>query len=864
MPPQVVIVKLHVTPNAAASPHDLVSACSAAMQLLVRTAGDGCRLIKRDDERAFYFCTSAHAAIVLALASLVVCTRIRALMPRVDLAASVGIGRGGSDVTTLVFDDDYYGDAVNVASKLGEDVAKAGDVLVETCVFDGLAPERREALALSGVEAHGRSISVSGVNLSAYALVVPEENLSQCISSDVAVPDISSLLIDTAAVAMGFDQLMLRRVVSTTGADHAVIDRAVDALYTDHTVFNSDMSGFTRLTKKHGIRHFLRMIMQMRALVLPIFASHGGRVLHFDGDNVIGVFPCPQAGVDAAIAIQRTLVAHNATQDDDRRIWIKIGLAHGRVLDTGRQLLGPTWQLCEVLGEELARKRQVLMDASVFRAASLDAHRDLLEAIEEVSYPAEMHTDAGQSYVIATTKATMSAVDGTGRVDETPLAVPGGMVPHTTGATAEVVTSACDGGGKDTPEAVGNAVNAVAVAIDNAARTTTSAGASEPTTNTARANVVLASASENDALASSTPTPPPRGATGQTSTTGMGSATPPPRRRAATDTSPSTAGVGNDASPIGSKVRTVAGHANQSDGLTTTGTQGDAKPSGATMATATPSAPNNTRDRLQVSPAVPPVDSASPPPARVVGSGNEADSEYLGFAQAGATEQVVGDCGNTVGDCGNTVGDCGNTVGDCGDAAAVYHVDSVIAPTSSPKHTDQGAAGVEATEVPHAVFDGIVQDTTSSVPASTTTPHSRRRSLENVQCATPPPCSAPHPPQTQLLASSSKHRASTIHPASLGRNGVQSDAGHAVDESVGSSGEVTSNGAHLRRRRGSITEPTTTVGSEFARSDVQQQRQSVAMLLENAQLANFGNRICVPQPPHVRLDGHHKAGSLLT
>ena len=60
------------------------------------------------------------------------------------------------------------------------------------------------------------------------------------------------------------------------------------------TVFNSDMSGFTRITKKFGILHFLAMILKMRSIVRPIIASCGGKFLHYDGDNVIAVFPNPQ------------------------------------------------------------------------------------------------------------------------------------------------------------------------------------------------------------------------------------------------------------------------------------------------------------------------------------------------------------------------------------------------------------------------------------------------------------------------------------------------------------------------------------------------------------------------------------------
>ena len=50
----------------------------------------------------------------------------------------------------------------------------------------------------------------------------------------------------------------------------------------------------------------------------------------------------------------------------DDKILLKIGLAHGKMLDTGMQMFGDTWDVCELLGEELGEKRQILMDSDVY------------------------------------------------------------------------------------------------------------------------------------------------------------------------------------------------------------------------------------------------------------------------------------------------------------------------------------------------------------------------------------------------------------------------------------------------------------------------------------------------------------------
>jgi class 3 adenylate cyclase len=75
------------------------------------------------------------------------------------LYASIGIGWGR---ILNVDEEDMYGDEVNLASKLGEDVAERGMIL--------LTHAARAEVAAAGVELREETISISGLSLSYYAL----------------------------------------------------------------------------------------------------------------------------------------------------------------------------------------------------------------------------------------------------------------------------------------------------------------------------------------------------------------------------------------------------------------------------------------------------------------------------------------------------------------------------------------------------------------------------------------------------------------------------------------------------------------------------------------------------------------------
>ena len=74
-----------------------------------------------------------------------------------DLYASIGIGYGE---VLLVAAEDLYGNEMNLASKLGEDLARSNEILLTETAFQQLQPTTWQCEAIE--------LSVSGLEIMAY------------------------------------------------------------------------------------------------------------------------------------------------------------------------------------------------------------------------------------------------------------------------------------------------------------------------------------------------------------------------------------------------------------------------------------------------------------------------------------------------------------------------------------------------------------------------------------------------------------------------------------------------------------------------------------------------------------------------
>lgn len=123
-----------------------------------------------------------------------------------------------------------------------------------------------------------------------------------------------------------------------------------------------DLSGFSLLTQKYGIVHYLSMVRRMQLTSQPIIERAGGEVVKFEADNCFAMFDSPLDAVRAAIALNRAFDEINIYTEDQFDIRVAIGIDYGDVLLIGGpDYFGATVNAACKLGEDEARPGEILV-----------------------------------------------------------------------------------------------------------------------------------------------------------------------------------------------------------------------------------------------------------------------------------------------------------------------------------------------------------------------------------------------------------------------------------------------------------------------------------------------------------------------
>lgn len=160
------------------------------------------------------------------------------------------------------------------------------------------------------------------------------------------------------------------------------IDAQIIATFGEtHSIMVMDMSGFSRLTIKHGVIHFLAMIHRMNQIAMPAVDEHDGAIIKFEADNAFAIFPDVEQSVEAAVDIIKRLEAANTMLPDELDMHGKFGVGYGEILIVqDEDLYGAEVNLASKLGEDLAARNEILLTESAFKR--VDAAKRAYEEIE--------------------------------------------------------------------------------------------------------------------------------------------------------------------------------------------------------------------------------------------------------------------------------------------------------------------------------------------------------------------------------------------------------------------------------------------------------------------------------------------------
>lgn len=173
---------------------------------------------------------------------------------------------------------------------------------------------------------------------------------------------------------------------------HKIEDSLWDEFGAEYAVFVLDMSGFSLLTRKYGIVHYLSMVRRMQMTTEPIVKSYGGFMIKYEADNCFAVFPDPLSAVNAAIAMQHAFRAENLLTSDDLDIHISCGIDYGKILIVGHEdCFGDPVNRASKMGEDLAVAGEVLITKEAMQMISAGAAiktREMNVSISGITIPA--------------------------------------------------------------------------------------------------------------------------------------------------------------------------------------------------------------------------------------------------------------------------------------------------------------------------------------------------------------------------------------------------------------------------------------------------------------------------------------------
>ena len=160
----------------------------------------------------------------------------------------------------------------------------------------------------------------------------------------------------------------------------------------EFAVFVLDMSGFSLLTRKYGIVHYLSMVKRMQLTTEPIVKSYGGSMIKYEADNCFAVFPDSLSAVKAGIAMQHAFDAANLLTTEDLDIHIAIGVDYGKLLIIGHDdCFGDPVNRASKMGEDIAAAGEILITKEAMDMIPKEAGiiaREMKISISGINIPA--------------------------------------------------------------------------------------------------------------------------------------------------------------------------------------------------------------------------------------------------------------------------------------------------------------------------------------------------------------------------------------------------------------------------------------------------------------------------------------------
>jgi adenylate cyclase len=127
----------------------------------------------------------------------------------------------------------------------------------------------------------------------------------------------------------------------------------------------ADIAGYSRLMGRDEAAT-IADLKSHHAIVLPMGAQYGGKIVDLAGDGILGEFPSAVRAVECAVAIQRAMADRNRQKPEDRQMLFRIGVNLGDIIHDESRIYGEGVNVAARL-EQLANPGGICVSKIVFK-----------------------------------------------------------------------------------------------------------------------------------------------------------------------------------------------------------------------------------------------------------------------------------------------------------------------------------------------------------------------------------------------------------------------------------------------------------------------------------------------------------------
>jgi adenylate cyclase len=179
-------------------------------------------------------------------------------------------------------------------------------------------------------------------------------------------------------------------------------------------ILAADVAGYSALMGVDEART-VRDLKAHQAIVLPMIAEHGGRVIDTAGDGILAEFSSVVNAVECAVAIQRVMVLRNADFPLDRQMKFRIGVNLGDVIYDDARVYGDGVNVAARL-ESIAEPGGICVSGAVREQVQKKVQLTFVDlgeqSVKNISDPVRVYRiNVGNSSATSSAKPALSEPD---------------------------------------------------------------------------------------------------------------------------------------------------------------------------------------------------------------------------------------------------------------------------------------------------------------------------------------------------------------------------------------------------------------------------------------------------------------------